>query len=220
MKTLWIKLKGILREVFFPQADRCPLCGKEGGFCEDCRGQLRELLAGGDAAFYYGGIVREMIHRLKFRDQPHLAEVMGALMAEILPKDADLVTSVPLHRRRILQRGYNQSRDMAREYARILGLTYADTLLRVRNTPPQSLIKHRSQRQENIRGAFRAKSALPLSGQRILLVDDVVTTGATIEECRRELLKAGAAEVTKISFAKGKDNGNSKDLAQEGIGEQ
>jgi len=219
MTNLWNKLKYLLEELFFPEADRCPICGKEGGFCETCRDALREQRAGGDSAFYYGSIVKDMIHRLKFGDQPYLAKIMAELMDEELELSGELITCVPLHKKRRRQRGYNQSEDIAREISHITGIPFRNLLRRIRNTSPQSLLKKRTDRLNNIRDAF-----VPLdrdvSGKHILLVDDVITTGATIGECRRILLEAGAASVRRISFARGNDHGNSEDSAQESVGEE
>ena len=214
------KIFAFLAELFFPAADRCPVCGKEGGFCETCRSQLRELRTGEDAAFYYGGIVKTMIHRLKFRDKAYLAKIMGELMAEELCAEGDVVTAVPLHKKRRRQRGYNQSRLIAETYAELKGLPYEDLLVRVRNTPPQSLLTKRDDRQKNISGAFLPREGSSITGKRILLVDDVVTTGATIGECRTELIKAGAAAVITISFARGKGYGNSENIAETGTGKR
>ena len=214
------KILKILEEVFFPQADRCPVCGKEGGFCESCRTQLRELRTGEGGAFYYDGIVKSMIHELKFRDRAYLAEIMGELMAGELSAEGDVVTAVPLHPKRRRQRGYNQSRRIAKTYAACKGLPYEDLLVRVRNTPPQSMITKREDRQNNIRGAFQPKAGKTIAGRKILLVDDVITTGATIGECRGELMKAGAAAVTTISFARGRGYGNSQDIVETGTGKR
>lgn len=215
-----MKIREKLAELFFPEADRCPVCGREGGFCEACRAALAELRADAGSAFYYDGIVRDMVHRLKFADQPYLARTMGMLMANLADVQGDLLTCVPLHAGRKRQRGYNQSEEIAREISRRTSIPYGHTLRRLRNTPPQSLMKDRTARSENIKNAFAVLPRAKIHGRKILLVDDVITTGATVEECRKVLLNAGAAEVNVISFARRKDHGYSKDTAQASVGER
>lgn len=212
--SIWKRFGEILEELFFPDAGRCPVCGREGGFCENCRTQLSALYAGGAAVFYYDGIVKDLIHRLKFGDQPWLAKFMAEQMIDAIPIEEEvIVTAVPLHKKRRRQRGYNQSEEIAREFARRKNLSYAELLRRVRDTRPQSLIREKTERLSNVRDAF-IPIKNDLTGKHILLIDDVVTTGATIEECRQALFRADAASVTCISFARGKNHGNSKNTAE------
>lgn len=200
MKTFWNKLA----ELFFPDADRCPFCGREGGFCEECRAALQEQRIADDiAAFHYDGIVRDLIHRLKFSGQAYLASPMADLMEEALILRGDIITFVPLHPRRKRERGYNQSGLIAKRLSELTGIPYAPLLVKVRNTPPQSTMKSRAERLSNISGAFRLKHTPDLQGKNILLVDDVFTTGATAAECIALLKEAGAASVRIITFSRG-----------------
>ena len=200
MKTFWNKLA----ELFFPDADRCPFCGREGGFCEACRTALQEQRITDDiAAFQYDGIVRDLIHRLKFSGHAYLASPMADLMEEALSLCGDIITCVPLHPHRKRERGYNQSELIAKRLAGLTGIPYAPLLIKVRNTPPQSTMKSRPERLANISGAFHLKDLPDLRGKNILLVDDVFTTGATTAECSVLLREAGAESVRIITFSKG-----------------
>ena len=200
IQTFWNKLA----DIFFPEADRCPFCNAEGGFCEKCREALQnQRIEDHAAVFRYDGIVRDLIRRLKFSGQAHLASPMADLIEEAVDLLGDIITCVPLHPRRKRMRGYNQSALIAKRLSELTGIPYAPLIVKTRNTPPQSLMKSRAERLANIRGAFRIKGTPDLTGKHILLTDDVFTTGATAEECITLLKQAGAESVRVITFAKG-----------------
>lgn len=142
--------------------------------------------------------LREVIHRLKYRNQVGLAHVLGQLLTTCLPTGTaiwrpDLIIPVPLHRSRLKQRGYNQALEMARPIGKSLDRPIASrVLLRQRVTPPQQGLTL-AERQANLQQAFACAS--PLAGQSVLLIDDVMTSGATVSECSRALLAAGVDEV-------------------------
>jgi ComF family protein len=129
---------------------------------------------------------------------------LGALLAAYLLQEAiavDVVLPVPLHPRRRRQRGFNQSELLARILAERIGLDLdTRSLIRSRNTPQQTRAHNRDQREQNLRDAFRCRRPDSIAARRILLVDDVLTTGATARECARTLKAAGAAEVVALSF--------------------
>lgn len=200
MKIFWNKLA----DLFFPDADRCPFCNREGGFCETCRTELKKQRIEDDiAVFQYDGIVRDLIHRLKFGGQAYLASPMADLMEEALNLRGDIITCVPLHPIRRRERGYNQSELIAKRLSELTSIPYSPLLIKIRNTPPQSTLKSHAERLDNIHGAFQLKDDPDLSGKHILLADDVFTTGATAEECTALLKSAGAASVRVITFSKG-----------------
>jgi ComF family protein len=116
--------------------------------------------------------------------------------------EADIVTSVPLSKRRLRLRGYNQAELLAKTIAHGLGLPYQELLVRKRHVKEQSRLK-REERLTNVLGAFAPIDGLDLGGKRVLLVDDVLTTGATTSECSRALLKAGASSVYVLTMARG-----------------
>jgi len=170
----------------------CPRCGaaKPGDRCGECDG--REFrFAGAVALGRYDGRLRDFLLALKFRGARHLADEFGRRLAARLPGGADLVVPVPMSRWKLLFRGYNAAALVAERLARHAGLPYAGAAIRkVRRTRPQAELERR-ERLVNPAGAYRA------SGVRgvVLLVDDVLTTGATADACAEALLAAGAAEV-------------------------
>jgi ComF family protein len=159
------------------------------------------------AAVIFGGSARTLIHGLKYRDREELAGFLARMMVRA-GKDvldtADLLVPIPLHRWRLMQRKFNQSALLAQAVGRIAQVPVnVFALERVRATPPQVGLSGR-ERHENMRGALRVAQAhrMAIAGRRIVLIDDALTTGATISAATRALKRAGAAEVDVLTFAR------------------
>lgn len=177
----------------------------EAGVCPRCR-RRPSALTESRAIGAYDGSLRAIVHAFKYGGCRSLARGLGARLRESadgLLGNADIAVPVPLHRSRRRGRGYNQARDLARH----LGLPVVDALRRTRATPSQTDLPAAA-RHGNVRGAFAlARRRLPwpavnIEGLRIVLVDDVSTTGATIEACARVLRAAGAADVSAVTAAR------------------
>jgi ComF family protein len=176
------------------------------GRCALCRSGLR----GFDAAYCYGpyeGVLRDLIHVYKYGRVETLARPLSDLLWAALARDEswDAITAVPLHWRRRWQRGFNQAELLARELARRSGLPFARLLKRVSATASQAgLSNHR--RRLNVASAFACRRLAlrgeKLRGKRILLIDDVLTTGSTAAACARALKKAGAGRVGVLTLAR------------------
>lgn len=173
------------------------------GLCALCRHGQR----GFDAAYCYGayeGALRELIHLYKYGRVQTLAKPLGDLLAAALPREErfDAVTAVPLHWRRQWQRGFNQSELLARQMAARYGMPVVHALRRVRATETQAGLSN-TRRRQNVATAFACgRGASELKGKRILLIDDVMTTGSTAAACARVLKGAGAAKVALLAVAR------------------
>jgi ComF family protein len=175
--------------------------------CGDC---LRKSPAFATARAFgiYDGPLMALIRRLKFDRRLELAEPVGRLLGcareRAWPEAIfDRVTVVPLHPRRFRKRGYNQVMLPIRRWTGFAGGAVLDRelLRRIRHTPPQSGLG-RAEREQNIRGAFAVRPGCRLTGERILLVDDVYTTGATVNACAAVLVSAGAGRVDVLTIAR------------------
>jgi ComF family protein len=189
-------------EPFDPLAQAAPRCA-------ECRGKRRPFALARSAA-YYTGPLAEAIQRFKYDCQMVLWRPLGELMMEavaggaasgIEPENVDVVCAVPLHRSRLRERGFNQSELLAEVVAEHLGRPLRPLLERTRPTLPQVDLPAAS-RGANVQGAFAADLHEVIGGQRVLLVDDLFTTGATMSECARTLARAGAQEVRVFTLAR------------------
>ncbi|HOL85105.1 MAG TPA: ComF family protein [Thermoclostridium caenicola] len=149
------------------------------------------------AAFVYEDMVEQAIHAMKFFGRPRTAHTLAFLMWEEMGRhpmmpDCDLIVPVPMHRRKQLSRGYNQSGIIGQALGEMLDIPVEHALIKTRHTKPQSL-STREERLTNLEDAFRVADPTVVAGRSILLVDDVATTGATLGACARALREAGAS---------------------------
>ncbi len=195
---------------------KCILCGKllsrnETDLCHHCRSHTDEFIkakrnipfvAQWTAIWYYKDTVRKSIHKYKFRNARSYASAYGRLLAmKLLDEKWDILTWVPISSMRRFRRGYDQSQLLADAVAKELNTHAVKTLKKIRNTKPQSTLTELAQRRANVLGVYKAQNRELIAGKRILLLDDVITTGATASECAKTLLTAGAAEVQFAAIA-------------------
>ena len=174
----------------------------EQGRCALCRHGFH----GFDEAYtfgFYDGVLKELIQVFKYGGVPTLARPLGQLLARALPRDLrfDVIVPMPMHWRRRLQRGYNQADLLATELAKHTALPVRAAVKRSKATAPQAGLTG-AKRRANVITAFRVMKASKVAGLRVLLVDDVLTTGATAGACARELKRAGAMGVTVLTVAR------------------
>lgn len=221
-----MKLMEWMAQLLFPR--KCVLCRKvlereETDLCRHCRVEAPECPAGPakysfldswTAVWYYEDPVRSSILRFKFYGARQYAECYGRLLAMRLqerhPEGFDLLTWVPVSRLRKLRRGYDQVELLAAAVGRELGLKPVSLLKKTRNNPPQSGISGQAERRANVLGAYRLTDAAAVAGKKILLLDDVITTGATAGECARVLLTSGASQVHFGAVAAARHHGKTK----------
>lgn len=158
-------------------------------------------------ALPFDGIIRRIIHEYKYNRaiwlKDDLVDILEALTRNAIPSgDIDLILPVPLSRRKFIKRGFNQSALLAYGLARRLSIPFNDDcLIRIKDTPTQTHLGI-EKRKENIKGAFKVATAAEISERRILIVDDVMTTGATLNEIAKALKQNGAQSVSCIALAR------------------
>ena len=186
----------------------CLRCSQPIAHGDVCRRCVDSPLAidGIAAPFRMEGAAREAVHRLKYNNLRAAAPVMGELLADFLTVrqiHGDVLIPVPLHRRRERQRGYNQAALLAREAGERLEVPVtSEALSRSKNTPSQTGRSQADERRANVQDAFFCPDPSLVKGLRVLLVDDVCTTGATLEACSVALKEAETASVTGVAFAR------------------
>ena len=184
----------------------CRTCATPGDFaiCNVCAENPRQF-DGVRAPYVYSGAIRSAILALKYGGIRAAGAPLGDMLCEYLagnPVPGDLLVPVPMHRRRRRERGYNQAELLARRVAEGCDLAYApELLLRTRHADPQAGISNAAQRMTNVAGSVTVGSVEDVAGTRIVLVDDVATTGSTLETCADALKRAGAESVWGLVLA-------------------
>jgi len=199
---------------------KCVFCHKiikKQGVCEECSKQLpytRENskqrlpeIACCVSPLYYEGMVRESVLRYKFGGVKSYSASYAEFIAKCIDLEGiscDIITWVPLSRKRRRKRGYDQAGLIAKELSRMIGVPCESLLRKCKNNPAQSRIHSPAQRRINVAGVYQAVASEKMHGSRILLVDDVVTTGSTLSECACVLKSGGAAEIIAATLARSK----------------
>ncbi len=186
----------------------CPRCGQpqlSAVVCPVCVGWSADI-DGIRAPFRFDGAVRQAIHQLKYNNVRAIAALLGRWLGDYLEANslpADVLVPVPLHRKRLRERGYNQSRLLALELAKLSGLPLVDDcLVRERHTTPQARTSNVEERRGNVADAFSCRDRR-LKDKAVLIIDDVATSGATLDACARTLKKeSGASSVWGLVLAK------------------
>lgn len=199
------------KAIHFINEPFCPCCGApfdtpmgEGALCSTCV-EHRPVYEAARSVFLYDEASKPLILRFKHGDQLHGLPMFAQWLArtgESFWQDVDGIVPIPLHRWRLLKRRYNQSALLAIALGRLVHKKVCvDALVRTRPTPPQGHFS-KKQRLLNVRGAFALRRSMDVRGLNLVLVDDVLTSGATVNECARILLAAGAARVDVLTLAR------------------
>ncbi len=203
---------GCLRNVRFISPPICPTCGVpfvsqsgEDHLCGQClRGKWHFSMA--RALGLYDGPLRDAIHALKYEGKPFLAKTLVGLLDRGYPFIDyglyDLLVPVPLHPKRLRERGFNQALVLGRAMARREGVPCMGFVLRKTRPSEPQIHLNPEEREKNVRGSFAVADPPKVRGKRVLLIDDVMTTGSTVDECARELSKAGATQVDVFTMAR------------------
>lgn len=206
-----------VKDLLFP--GKCLLCGRlladaQTDLCADCRsnapycGDRHKTIPFVDkweAVWYYEEQVRESLLRYKFSGKAHYAQAYGRFLALRISQrfgdGFDVLTYVPVSARRRFRRGYDQVRLLAQAVGDELGCGFVKTLRKVRHNVAQSSIKEDERRRANVLGVYRVRAPDLIRGKRVLLLDDIITTGSTVSECAKTLKLSGATEVLCAAMA-------------------
>ena len=192
-----------LPRIRLPLCQRCGATAGEGNLCRLCINHPLTM-DGIRSVFLFQGTVRQAILQLKYKHLKALAMPLGELLNEYLsshPLKGEVLVPVPLHPKRLRERGYNQASLLAQELGKLTGLPVVeDMLIRVQDSVPQARTRSAIERRHNVQGVFACPKSL--EGKQILLLDDVCTTGATLDACAIALKAAGAGSVWGLTVAR------------------
>lgn len=184
----------------------CPRCGKprsDGTLCPACDGG-HPGIDGIRSPFLFDGVIRQAVHEFKYRNLRALALPMAGLLYEYIlknPVPGDVLVPVPLHRKRLRERGYNQSALLAKQLGKLAGIPVSgDCLIRKHHTPPQARTTNIEERRRNVVEAFACSNG-KLQGKKVILIDDVTTSGTTLNACAATLREGGVASVWGLVMA-------------------
>ena len=203
------KLKESIKDILFPV--RCPYCesviSKTEYACEDCKKKfpspaIIKYAVGGykcTSPFPYDGIFKKAVKKFKFGNKCGYAKQLAFPMVHSILEsyqgvNFDLITCVPMHKKRLRKRGYNQAELLARECAKVMNIPYCDTLEKFKENREQHSIKA-SERAKNVKGVYRIIDKELVCDKNILIIDDIITTGHTLGECAGTLIKSGCNSV-------------------------
>lgn len=199
-------------ELIFPPI--CGICGKlgQGYLCNRCYQEIKPYICEKveNDTFYllhYKDIIRSKIIDFKFNDKPYLSQMFCEIFVKSkigceFAKDYDIIIPVPMHKYKKAKRGYNQSELMAKKIGKYVGIPIeSKTLIKQKNTPMQSSLG-KIERIKNVQDVYKIEDEEKIVAKRILLLDDIYTTGATINECKKTLKSAGSIKVGTIIIAK------------------
>ena len=207
IKIIKIALEALL-DIIYPYDNKCIICGVEGflGICSKCKSEIKrvhqqeEIMAYG----YYGGVLKKLILNLKY----HKSFIAGKVLADLLCKiiiekklSINCICYVPISKDSLKKRGFNQCRVLAKNISSILDIPVIDCLVKVKETKEQKLLG-KEERMKNILDAFEIKNKEKLFKKNILLIDDVYTTGATINECKKNIEKCNINKIYLLTIAK------------------
>ncbi|MBN1526990.1 MAG: ComF family protein [Candidatus Omnitrophica bacterium] len=192
-------------------APHCAICGRSlhnaKDICADCR-KDRPCFERAYSACVYEGALKDMIHAFKFKRRIALSGTLSKIMVDFARDNYEVyegigaITFVPLHAGRLREREFNQSEALARGLGLAFGISCADVLSKARKTAPQNELS-KDERALNLAGVFKVKDATAIIGKKVLLIDDVMTTGSTLNECAKALAGAGAKAVRCCTLARG-----------------
>ena len=207
IKIINIVIEALL-DIIYPYDNKCIICGIEGfrGICSRCKSDIKrvqeqeEIIAYG----YYGGVLKKLILNLKYHKSFIAGKVLADLLCQIIIEkklSIDCICYVPISKDSLKKRGFNQCSVLAKNISSILDIPVIDCLVKVKETKEQKLLG-KEERAKNILNAFTIKNKEKLFKKNILLIDDVYTTGATINECKKNIEKCNINKIYLLTIAK------------------
>lgn len=190
-------------QALFPIDTCCPRCGKANEYGEVCNTCLKigHYFERNFACLKFYGFIKTLIYEFKFRDRPYLYKYLASFLMDKINSENiefDVITAVPINKKRYKERGYNQSELLAKEVSKRTGIPYSNNICKKENCGVQ-VGKSWAERIKNVENTFYIKDGSPFEGKTVLVIDDVITTGSTINNVAKTLIEAGAKRVIGLT---------------------
>lgn len=211
-KTIFKILRNLsdeLLDLIYPREEKCIICQVDGfvGICDYCRSKIKNMnLYNKEVISYgfYGGILKKLILEFKYNKNFIAGEVLSEFIFEMINKNKikpDIICYVPMTKNAIKKRGFNQCKFIATRVGYLLDVPISNCILKVRNTKEQKTLS-KDERRINVEGAFKIKNNKDVFNKEVILIDDVITTGSTVNECKKILKINGTKRIIILTIAK------------------
>lgn len=203
-----IKIYNEILDIVYPMEEKCIICRTDGfiGLCSYCKSRINRATVENDSLSYgfYGGILKTLILKFKYESDFTAGYLLSKFLIEIIEEKeiyADIICYVPMTKKSEKKRGFNQCEVIARHIGYHINTPVSDCIKKIKNTKEQKTLT-KEERVKNLRGAFKVIRVKDIKNKNVILIDDVMTTGATINECKDILKKSGASKITVLTIAK------------------
>lgn len=203
-----IKIYNEILDIVYPMEEKCIICRTDGfiGLCSYCKSRInRATVENGSLSYgFYGGILKTLILKFKYESDFTAGYMLSKFLIEIIEEKeiyADIICYVPMTKKSEKKRGFNQCEIIARHIGYHINIPVSDCIKKIKNTKEQKTLT-KEERVKNLRGAFKVIRVKDIKNKNVILIDDVMTTGATINECKDILKKSGVSKITVLTIAK------------------
>lgn len=203
-----LKIYNEVLDVIYPPEEKCIICREEGfiGLCPHCKSSINRATVEKDNLSYgfYGGVIKTLILKFKYESNFTAGYLLSNFLIEMIEEEkinADVICYVPMTKKAEKKRGFNQCKLMARNIGYHTNIPVSNCIKKIKNTKEQKTLT-KEERIINLKGAFKISSINEIKNKNIILIDDVMTTGATISECKYILKKSGAKQIIVLTIAK------------------
>lgn len=205
---IMLKIYNEILDIVYPMEDKCIICKTDGfmGLCPYCKSRInRATIENGSLSYgFYGGIVKSLILKFKYESDFTAGYLLSRLLVEMIEEKeiyADVICYVPMTKKSEKKRGFNQCEVIARHIGYHMNIPVSNCIKKIKNTKEQKTLT-KEERVKNLMGAFKVSRIEDIKNKNVILIDDVMTTGATINECKDVLKKSGANKITVLTIAK------------------
>lgn len=208
LKKTILRIYNEILDIVYPIEEKCIICRADGfiGLCSYCKSRINRATIESDNLSYgfYGGIVKTLILKFKYESDFTAGYLLSKLLVEMIEENkiyADVICYVPMTKKSEKKRGFNQCEVIARHIGYHINIPVSDCIKKIKNTKEQKTLT-KEERVKNLKGAFKVIRVKDIKNKDVILIDDVMTTGATINECKDVLKKSGANKITVLTIAK------------------